>query len=263
MKPLDIRISPTESEAGRPELEIATPAATYRYDLEGGGFSALCDGEGRDWIGYRPGGGPAGEYRGIPNLVYRGPARGFFHPGHSGEKASQSVWERSPDGSALVRSVADGGQREVDWRIRPRYALMTARQTHPGDPAYWFLYEGTPGGTFDLERSLCLRSTGETTVLAEQWEAALPSGAWVAFTDPERSMALVLWREGNESGCRDSYYPMPPMTVFGFGRPLRSIESEMTQAPARFAVALSPSAQREAIERVVDEIRADLSESQP
>ena len=59
-------------DAGQEAFVIQTPLATFIYHKEGGGFSHLIDVDGNDWIGYAPGVGPAGEYRGIPNMVFRG-----------------------------------------------------------------------------------------------------------------------------------------------------------------------------------------------
>jgi len=115
---------------------------------------------------------------------------------------------------------------------------------------------GDAWGAFDAERSLWLRSTGESGPLSEDWEASLPSGGWAAFTDPERSKVLAFWREGDAEGCRDSYYPMPPMTVFGFGHPLRSVRSEMERAPRLFGMAFVSSVEPSAIESAVARCRA-------
>src|SRR2546430_13171643 len=61
---------------GQPSYKIVTPSATWIYHQQGAGFAALIDRDGHDWISYRPGGGSAGEYRGIPNCGM------CFHPGY-------------------------------------------------------------------------------------------------------------------------------------------------------------------------------------
>ncbi|WP_145271326.1 hypothetical protein [Tautonia plasticadhaerens] len=55
---------------GQESFRIGTPTATYFYHTLGGGFASLEGADGLDWLGYRPGGGSAGAYRGIPNLVH-------------------------------------------------------------------------------------------------------------------------------------------------------------------------------------------------
>lgn len=81
--PAWVRVTGGIIHQGQESFRIETPTATYYYHQEGAGFSGLVDGEERDWIGYSPQKGSAGEYRGIPNLVFRRPGNGphFFHPG--------------------------------------------------------------------------------------------------------------------------------------------------------------------------------------
>ena len=58
-----VRLGADILDEGQEAFVVETPAATYCYHKEGGGFSSLVDRDGRDWIGYRAGDGPAGEYR--------------------------------------------------------------------------------------------------------------------------------------------------------------------------------------------------------
>jgi hypothetical protein len=58
---------------GQLSIVVSTAIGTWYYHKPGGGFASLDDVDGQDWIGYTPGGGSAGEYRGIPN-------GGGFHP---------------------------------------------------------------------------------------------------------------------------------------------------------------------------------------
>ena len=51
--------------------------ATLFLDKEGGGLVSLIDNDSNDWISHSPGGGSAGEFRGIPNT-------GELHPGYTG-----------------------------------------------------------------------------------------------------------------------------------------------------------------------------------
>jgi hypothetical protein len=77
---------------GQESYRITTRSATYVYHQEGGGLASLKDRDGVEWIGYRPGGGSAGEFRGIPNFG------AFGHPGYTGEKGSKSrVAERTAE----------------------------------------------------------------------------------------------------------------------------------------------------------------------
>jgi hypothetical protein len=54
-------------DEGQQSYQVNTPGATWLYHKLGAGFSSLLDPDGLDWLSYRPGGGSAGEYRGIPS----------------------------------------------------------------------------------------------------------------------------------------------------------------------------------------------------
>ena len=229
---------------------VKTPGATYYYHKEGGGFSSLVDRDGRDWIGYQPGGGPTGEYRGIPNMVFRGAEGGFFHPGHSGDRGSQTkLLSAEPNAATLLTTSCDG-LWQVQWDVYPRYARMRVLRTNPEDPNYWFLYEGTPGGVFNPEASLCARSTGDRTPLTEAWEADLPSPAWVYFTDPERRRSLFLYSEKPSRGP-DMYKPMAPMTVFGFGRKSEGVQPFIGDKQNAFCIGLVESAEYSVVKEAI------------
>jgi len=224
-------------DEGQEAFVIETPAATYCYHKEGGGFSSLIDGDGRDWISYRPGDGPAGEYRGIPNMVFRGADRGYLHPGHTGTKGSSTELLEDCPGAISLQTTSGDGKWQVRWDVFAAFARMRVLRTDRDDPDYWFLYEGTPGGDFDPDASLCVRCTGESEPLSRSWEVDLPSPAWVAFTDPQHRQCLVL-RSDVAGTAPVMYKPMPPMTVFGFGRHLEGVQAFLGDADAVFYVGL-------------------------
>ncbi len=164
-------------DAGQEAFVIQTPLATFIYHKEGGGFSHLIDVDGNDWIGYAPGDGPAGEYRGIPNMVFRGSEGGFFHPGHTGSKGSSTqVVVADPHLVSLVTTSCDGCW-QVRWDLFAAFARMRVLRVNGADPGYWFLYEGTPGGSFDPARSRSIRSSGENLPLSEPWAADVSAPA--------------------------------------------------------------------------------------
>jgi hypothetical protein len=215
---------------GQQSLRIATPMATFIHHLEGGGFASLLDADGKDWISYRPGDGPAGEYRGIPNAVYRAKTggRSFFHPGNKGDNASKtSVIEHTSD-LVRLRSVSADGNWETEWEIRPDHARFTMTRMDP-QSNWWFLYEGTPGGVFD-ENDLVLRADEKPSTLAKTWASRAPQTPWVAFVSKERKRALLFVME-NPPDVPMSYFAMRPMTVFGFGRDLGRPVSHLSTAP--------------------------------
>ena len=112
----------------------------------------MIDGNGNDWISYRPTGGSAGEYRGIPNLG------DVFHPGYT--NSSSRVLGTGPLKLTLVSTSTDG-LWDCTWEIYHRFARF--RLNRRGATNYWFLYEGTPGGTFGATTDYVVRSNGLRT----------------------------------------------------------------------------------------------------
>lgn len=247
-----IRVNENGFDEGQACIVVETPMGTYFYHKEGAGFSSLLDLDGRDWIGYAPEDGPAGEYRGIPNMVFRGSRRGFFHPGHTGEKGSQTVVLEAGSACASLQSTSGDGRWQVRWDIDARCARMTVQRTDPEDPAYWFLYEGAPGGRFAPEASRWYRSTGETGTLNDAYEDCRTGSVWTFFTDPEGRRSLFLH-------CRkpvafvDMYKPMPPMTVFGFGRQLQGVAPFIKDAETAFSIGFVESAQADVVAAAIED----------
>ncbi|MBK1875509.1 hypothetical protein [Pelagicoccus mobilis] len=248
-----ISILPDVIDEEQPSLKVETESATYYYHMEGGGFSSMIDKDGKDWLSYSTAKGVSGEFRGIPNMVFRGKRGGFFHPGHSGSKASNTNWNLQPDGSIRIDSTSIDNQRSVRWEVHDKYATLEIIKTHPVDPGYWFLYEGTPGGVFDTENSRWIRSDGTTGPLSEKWEKSLADNAWVAVTNPEQTRSLVIWRETQEPQSVDSYFPLHEMTVLGFGRASRSIENLMTSEGQRFLITFLDTVDPKEIQQAIDE----------
>jgi hypothetical protein len=223
---------------GQPSFRIETPVATWVYHREGAGFASLFDAAGNDWIAYRPQGGAAGNFRGIPNAVHRRNQDGnnFFHPGHSGSKASVTTLVSTSPDRVVLRSVSVDRRWICEWEILPDRAHLRMNAVPQDDGKFWFLYEGTPGGRFD-PTDVCLRPNGEVTPLSERWESTLKDVPWVAFISPARKHALVLVAH-RAPDVAVSYRPMEnAMTVFGFGRTLKNLDGQLS-GPLSFTVAL-------------------------
>ena len=245
-----IAVRPEAHDEGQDAIEIATPSATYLYHTTGGGFSSLIDADGNDWLSYQPGGGPAGEYRGIPNLVFRRnvQANNHFHPGHDGEKASKTRILSADTESVSIESAVDGDRWRVRWDIDEQAARLTVLNTDPDDPGFWFLYEGTPGGRFNpLDR--CLRSDGKNLRLSKTWESTTATINWVAFRVKRLNRSLLITLD-SDVDVPVSYYPMKPMTVFGLGRRLGSADNLFTTAPIEISVRLVETADRKELARI-------------
>lgn len=190
---------------GQPGIRIRTPVATYVYHKEGAAFASIVDNAGAEWIGYRPGGRAAGEFRGIPNLGDH-----FGHPGAHG--AVTRIVTATPDRVEIL-SAAQDGTASLRWIITSDRAAATVTSTQP----YWFLYEGTPAGHLDLASAYYVLSDATRRSLAERWSDV--SATWIYFADPSSKYALYLASDATAAPWQ--YWPMDGnMTVFGFGREL-------------------------------------------
>ena len=216
-------------------FKIESQNATYYYHIQGAGFASIIDKDGNDWLSYRPGGGPAGEYRGIPNM---GHPEGYCHPGNT--VSSSKIISRGPVKVSIISDSNDLKMQCV-WDIFPTYARLTVLKMRK---PYWFLYEGTPGGKLDEDCDYCFRPGRPDDIRTranEMWVGDLSapggSGEWVCFGDGNRAIYLIHHEDDEEI---DSYWPMEgEMTVFGFGRKGRGREGLrkwMKIVPAHFTV---------------------------
>lgn len=141
-----VEITPTE-HLGREHWRVETEAATYLFDPVAGGFSSIFDRAGRDWVAYDDPvsadypAGAAFAYRGLPNLVFQGEDNGAGHPGFA-RCRSEII------GSNRIRSRTNSGKWEWIWTFASDHARLSVTRVDP-DRAYWFLYEGPVGGTYD------------------------------------------------------------------------------------------------------------------
>ena len=118
-----------------------------------------------------------------------------------------------------------------------------------GQPTYWFLYEGTPGGKLDAGKDFVIRPDGTKTTLDQPWSQVVP---WVCFGAAETAVGLVLVNHQRPEPAEiDSYVSWPfqkdadgsyqDMTVFGFGRKgykeLVEHVPDLKRLPARFSIA--------------------------
>jgi hypothetical protein len=214
---------------GVPGVVVTSESARYVYDSIGGGFSALFDRMGNDWISYSGASGSSGKSRGIPNMVFRGRSQpnNHFHPGHRKEWSCTTEVTRGPDRSVTIESRV-GERWQVRWDIDHNGARFTTEKIDPDDAPHWFLYEGTPGGRFRL-RDRSIRSDGHEAPLAKSWESSTTMIGWVAFASKKAHRSLLFKWDSPET-VPISYYPMKPMTVFGLGRRLGSVESHLTSS---------------------------------
>lgn len=228
----------------RDHFIVSTPAAIYYYDKAGGGLSRLLDKDGRDWIDFKM--KPWGEYpsaaasafRGIPNSVFQSEDGGAGHPGHD-LCTSVQVDDHT------IRSTSKSGKWSWEWSFQEEYAELQILTTDP-DHAYWFLYEGTPGGMFDPENSYFGYDKGGP--LATQWDYYKGeklfdqiSWAYVGHKLVERVLLLSQLAPDTLSdtfsylgNTKEGIDSNDGMVVFGFGR-AEGAKPLLTQ-PLRFRV---------------------------
>lgn len=226
--PVRVTASDTADYQGQESFKIVTSAGTYYYHKRGAGFASMIDNSGNDWISYQPGGGSAGEFRGIPNLG------DVFHPGYTN---SNSFIESPGPIKTRIRSVSTSGAWEAVWDIFPRFARMTLLRK---GATYWFLYEGTPGGAFHLDRDYVYRSTGTRTPVTTSWSQNLPAGKqWAYFGDTE--IPRVLYAIQHEDDAQPDYFRHMDgnMTIFGFGRKDPCCIRYLDVAPQTFTFGLA------------------------
>ncbi len=234
-------------DESQPSVAVSTLIGDWYYHKDGAGFSSLEDTSGNDWIGYSSATGASGEYRGIPNLLP--PASGgYFHPGPG--TARSSIIDRGPLRARIHSETADG-QWATLWEILPAHATMTVTRAAGN---YWFLYEGTPGGTLDPDTDLVVRSNGKQTAASSSWRVDITGEEWVYFADPGIGRSLYVSSHQRDSAI-DSYRPMDgAMTVFGFGRDRLN---PLLSGARRFSVGLVDSTQFAAVAPIIRSASAE------
>ncbi|MGA9115643.1 MAG: immunoglobulin domain-containing protein, partial [Bacteroidota bacterium] len=232
---------------GQLSFRINSSRATYYYHKEGAGFASMIDTDSKDWIGYHPTGGYAGEYRGIPNLG------DVFHPGYTN---GSSVLQDQGPLKATIRSVSDNGLWEGIWEILPSYARFTLRQM---GGSYWFLYEGTPGGSFNVATDYVVRSSGAKTPASLLWAGDMAAPEWVYFGDA--AMRRTLFVVHHENDAQPEYYRDGDgaMTVFGFGRDnVPCCPKYLNTVPQRFTVGFAEDSAFAPASRAISNAYQDL-----
>ncbi|MCW5962760.1 MAG: hypothetical protein KIT83_01875 [Bryobacterales bacterium] len=236
-----VRLDRIGSYEGEDTWKISTPAASYFYHHQSGGFASMVDREGKDWISYHPGNQEKGEYRGIPNI-----ALVDFHPGRpQGKKPGRVLYEGPL--RVRLRAETEDGKWAKDWDIFPTHARMTLFRK--GTEPYWILYEGTPGGEF-TEDDYFVDSSGRRYdsrdyPRTKPWHGDLPPPEWVYFGDPALQRVLFLARH-EHSPVIDEYWHFGNggMTVFGFGRgPRAEGWQRLTDVPSRLTIGFAETNQ--------------------
>jgi hypothetical protein len=232
---------------------VRTDSAVYHYQKHAGGFSSIRDRDGNDWINYKSTsygfpGDAGGKYRGLPNLVH---PENFGHPGSFGVES-----ELTPDGS-IVSCTPD---RSWSWRwnFEESFARLTVERV-PSGRNYWFLYEGTPGGTYFPPDSFWgTNDLGQRDDIPEYESSVCPAvlGNWRWVYFGIRGVPRVLLLDCGSSEPAESlfgYLGASPdtinsadgMVVFGFGR-TADVRAALS-GPMEFQLSFVESVQHETI----------------
>ena len=228
----------TTTDDGFESWKVSAAGNEWIYHRAGGGFASLLDAAGNDWISYSTATGSAGDFRGIPNAVAPRDG-GYFHPGRT---TATSTLVASGPLKVTIESTAEGGAYRSRWELYPTFAKMTMLAA---DGPYWFLYEGTPGGSIDGQDRV-RRAGGANQAIGTAWTGDLPGDEWTAFLDLGVGRTLVVAQNGTNSTV-DSYRLLDgSMTVFGFGRSGNVASLTGTQS---FVVSLVESTNSTEVER--------------
>ncbi|NAS12312.1 FG-GAP repeat domain-containing protein [Poritiphilus flavus] len=214
---------------GTPHFRVETAKATYYFDRAGGGFSRIIDIYGNDWVSFKrePWGSypasAASAFRGLPNLVFKSETDdGAGHPGHD-RCNSQLV------GTNKIRTVSKSGLWEWEWTFYDDHAIFEILKADP-NVAYWFLYEGTPGGVYDPETSIYgTNRDGPAEDIPDYYKGSIDFGQfdwayfgrkgtensfYIAQLSDDDKMDMMSYLGNTENGALSE----DGMTVFGFGR---------------------------------------------
>ncbi|MEO0492873.1 MAG: hypothetical protein AAF081_05615 [Actinomycetota bacterium] len=205
-------------------IEISAGETSWYFDGAGGGFVSMVDVDGDDWISWNTTPGSAGTFRGIPNAVF---PEGYLHPGSAGHRTT--IVENGPL-LVVLETVRTDGSWATTWTIDAAGASMVM---DTADAGYWFLYEGTPGGSLGSE-DVVIRNDGQRTTADVPWTEDLSGTEWVAVADATSGRSILLVNHQDDTAI-DSYGPLDEvMTVLGFGR--TGVVPALEDVPATYSV---------------------------
>jgi hypothetical protein len=241
MAPLILRHESVQCE-GQPSFKIVSPTATYFYQQRGAALASLLDLDDCEWIGYHAGGGSAGDYRGLPNLVE---PEGFFSAG--GTRGESTIWRRGAVKLTLDSQTSDR-RWACRWEIFPGFARVSVlKAARP----YWFLYAGTPGGKLDAAKDFVLRSSGEKLPLAKDWTSTTRGPEWVLFGSARTPRGLFIVRHEAEALSDSCETLERNMVIFGFGRK-GPAEPAIEFAPRHFTIGFVENTADPAVGKTID-----------
>lgn len=248
-KPLAKAIHITEGTyEDRPHFVIRTPVMTYYYDKAGGGFSRIIDAHGNDWISFKKEpwnqypASAASAYRGLPNLVFRSDDGGAGHPGF--DKCESKVISENE-----ILTTSKSGDWQWRWQFETDHATLQVEKVAKGQ-SYWFLYEGTPGGKFDVQHQYFgTNQAGPSQEHPDHFNGkpSVEHIQWAYFGHQKSDQVFYLLQTKSDEkpdhlsylgNTEASLESSDGMTVFGFGRD-GNTNALLTQ-PATFIIGFYP-----------------------
>ena len=212
----------------RLHYKVTISNATFFIDKFSGGISCLLDKEGNDWIGWKrlreekyPK-SAAGDFRGLPNLVYGGTDNGVGHPGFN-----KALCFKKDDNRIRVRSM--NARWEWQYIFYPKYTVIQILHTPASERNYWVLYEGIPGGEYNPEKQYW--GTNNEIKAAKpcfnRGEELYGNWEWVFFGH-ENMHRILFFKQKRKDNLIDVFGYLgnsdkgleadDGMVVFGFGR---------------------------------------------
>ncbi|MBV8782267.1 MAG: hypothetical protein JO353_12800, partial [Phycisphaerae bacterium] len=203
---------------------ITNNTATYFVQQGTGGISEILDSNNNDWVGFNNSAGSAGLFRGVPNMGVTGglhPSNGTNYPNVT---ATTTVVNSGPL-ETTINVVSSDGNVNVTYAFYNNFVRATVN-SETESPNYWFLYEGTPGGTFSTSDKL-VTSDGANQTLDQSYDATngigggnTTTGQWASFQSQGENR-FIYFAQNTQDTIEDSYFDLNnEMTVFGFGRTL-------------------------------------------
>ncbi|XOV92406.1 MAG: hypothetical protein ACFHWX_19660 [Bacteroidota bacterium] len=198
-----------------------------------------------EWIGYQAGNGKvpesaAADFRGLPNLVFRGDDNGAGHPGFD-----QCISEKINENK--IRSKTKSGIWIWEWTFTGEGAMLEILKVDT-TRSYWFLYEGIPGGSFHPQQKYWgnnLDGIRYDTPPLKADSIIKGNWGWTFFGDKRKDRTLVIIQltpdqlEDNFSymgSTSEGIHAFDGMVVMGFGR---SGSTPLMSTPNRFFVSFA------------------------
>ena len=118
---------------------------------------------------------------------------------------------------------------------------------------FWVLYEGTPGGQFDIDDWWMTSEKDEKILMTVPHKGDIPNPEWIVFGDKDINRVLFLMHHEDDE-YPDNFYQMnEKMTVFGFGR--AGSEKFLDYVPQSFSIGFFESTNYNELSKTLKKIR--------